>query len=162
MRGGLGGFGLPGSRSGREGESAAGPDMGAGQPAGEAGGIPPDAASAGGVPLDAGAWIRATAILGSSNRGSNSIDFRGADATAVLGGCELDLRQATIAGTHAVVDVFAFWGGIDIRVPESWSVDVQATAILGGVSDGTRQPAAPSRRLIVKGLVIMGGVEIQN
>ena len=120
------------------------------------------AGAASGVTLDAGSWIKAAAILGSSSRGSNSRDFRGGDATAVLGGCELNLRQATIAGNEAVIDVFAFWGGIDIRVPEDWSVVVHATPLLGGVSDQTRRPAVPGKQLVVKGLVVMGGVDIQN
>ena len=52
--------------------------------------------------------------------------FRGADLTAVMGGCEIDLRQASIApGTEAVIDVFAFWGGIDIKVPEDWTVVIR-------------------------------------
>lgn len=161
-RSGLGDLGFPSTGSGPGRGAGASPDWASAQPAGETGGLSSDSGDASGVSMDAGAWIKATAILSSSNRGSNSIDFRGAEATAVLGGCELDLRQATIAGSEAVVDVFAFWGGIDIRVPEGWSVDVQATAILGGVSDGTRRPAAPGKQLIVKGLVIMGGVDVQN
>jgi hypothetical protein len=112
--------------------------------------------------MDAGSWVKAAAILGSSTRGSNSNDFRGGEATAVLGGCELDLRHASIAGGEAVLDVFAFWGGIDIRVPEDWSVIVHATPLLGGVNDQTRRPAVPGKQLVVKGLVVMGGVDIQN
>jgi predicted membrane protein len=117
---------------------------------------------ASGLSMDAGSWVKAAAILGSSTRGSNSNDFRGGEATAVLGGCELDLRQATIAGTEAVLDVFAFWGGIEIRVPESWTVVLHATPLLGGVEDKTRRPAAPGKQLVVKGMVVMGGVEIKN
>ena len=47
--------------------------------------------------------------------------FRGADLIAVMGGCEIDLRQAAING-EAVIDVFCMWGGIEIRVPEDWTV----------------------------------------
>jgi hypothetical protein len=49
------------------------------------------------------------AVLGGVSRGSNSPDFRGGDLTAVLGGCEIDLRQAAIDG-EAVLDVFALCG----------------------------------------------------
>ena len=102
------------------------------------------------------------AVLGGVNRGNNSRAFRGGDLTAVMGGCEIDLRQAAIEG-EAVIDVFAMWGGIEIRVPENWSVVGRVTPILGGYEDKTRPPRdAGTQRLIVRGMVIMGGVEIKN
>jgi len=80
----------------------------------------------------------------------------------VLGGCELDLRHAAIDG-EAVIDVFAMWGGIEIKVPENWSVSGRVTPILGGYEDKTRRvPDGTNQRLLVRGLVIMGGVEIKN
>ena len=92
-----------------------------------------------------------------------SIDrFRGGDLNAFMGGVELDLRQAAIAEPPAVIDVFAMWGGIEIRVPERWSVDPRVTAILGGFEDKTRSPDDSTERLVVRGLVLMGGIEIKN
>ena len=103
------------------------------------------------------------AIMGGVARRSSSQAFQGADLTAVMGGCEIDLRQASIApGTEAVVDVFAFWGGIEIRVPEDWTVIVRAMPLMGGVEDKTRPPQAGGKRLVVSGMVIMGGVVIKN
>jgi hypothetical protein len=106
----------------------------------------------------------ALAILSGVNRGGNSPAFTGGDLTAVMGGCEIDLRQASIApGTTAVIDVFAFWGGIDIRVPEDWTVVTRVTPLLGGVEDQTRPPqGASSKRLEIRGTAIMGGVVIKN
>ena len=115
-------------------------------------------------PLDTDAHLSAIAIMSGINRGSNSPTFSGADLTAVMGGCEIDLRQASIAaGTTAIVDVFAFWGGIDIRVPEDWTVVTRVTPLLGGVEDQTRpSQAAASKRVEIRGTAIMGGVVIKN
>jgi predicted membrane protein len=111
---------------------------------------------------DSNAQLSATAVLGGMARGNNSPAFRGGDLTAVLGGCELDLRHAGIDG-EAVLDVFALWGGIEIRVPEDWTVVSRITPILGGVDDKTRPPQAASRhRLVLRGFVVMAGVEIKN
>jgi len=107
--------------------------------------------------------ISAMAVLGGVSRGNNSAAFRGGDLTAVLGGCELDLRHAAIDG-EAVIDVFAMWGGIEIRVPQDWSVESQITPILGGVDDQTRPPQAVGsrHRLVLRGFIVMAGVEIKN
>jgi predicted membrane protein len=111
---------------------------------------------------DTHATVSAVAVLAGVNRGSTSKAFRGGDITAVLGGCQIDLRQATIEG-DAVIDVFAMWGGIEIKVPENWSVTGRVTPILGGYEDKTRPVRdGTNQRLLVRGLVMMGGVEIKN
>jgi hypothetical protein len=111
---------------------------------------------------DGNTTISAVAVLGGVNRGNNSGAFRGGDLTAVMGGCEVDLRQARIDG-EAVIDVFAMWGGIDIRVPEDWTVIGRVTPLLGGFDDKTRPPqTASAHRLVVRGFVIMGGVEVKH
>ena len=106
--------------------------------------------------------VNAVAILSGVNRGSNSTSFKGGELTAFMGGCEIDLRHAEING-EAAIDVFAMWGGIEIRVPENWTVIGKVTPLMGGFEDHTRAPqAASAHRLIVRGMVIMGGVEIKN
>jgi predicted membrane protein len=111
---------------------------------------------------DSTSTLSAVAILGSVSRGNNSRTFRGADLTAVMGGCEIDLRQAAING-EAVIDIFTMWGGIDIRVPEEWTVQSRVVALLGGVEDKTRPPQGAVRHLLtLRGFAIMGGVEIKN
>lgn len=106
--------------------------------------------------------VNAIAILAGVNRGSNSSSFRGGELTAFMGGCEIDLRHAAING-EAVIDVFAMWGGIEIRVPENWTVVGRVTPIMGGFEDKTRAPqGASTHRLIIRGVVLMGGVEVKN
>jgi predicted membrane protein len=111
---------------------------------------------------DANSTLSAMAILGGVSRGNNSRAFRGADLLAIMGGCQLDLRQAAIHG-EAVIDLFAMWGGIEIRVPEDWTVVSQVVPLMGGVEDKTRPPqGATAHRLILRGFAIMGGIEIKN
>lgn len=107
-------------------------------------------------------FVDGVAVLGSNTRSSNSQDFQGGDLNAFMGGVELDLREAAIAQSPAVIDVFAMWGGVEIRVPDRWSVDPRVTALLGGFEDKTRSPDDGSERLVVRGLVLMGGIEIKN
>jgi predicted membrane protein len=111
---------------------------------------------------DAHATVNAIAILGGVEYSNNSRRFRGGNLTAIMGGCELDLRHAAIDG-DAFLDVFAMWGGIDIRVPEEWTVVSHVLPLLGGSVNKTRTvPGAVSHRLVVRGFAIMGGIEIKN
>ena len=111
---------------------------------------------------DTTATINAVAVLSGVQRQSNSSAFRGGELTAFMGGIEIDLRQAAISG-DAVMDVFAMWGGIEIRAPENWTIVNKVTPFMGGVEDKTHQPTAVSEhRLTIRGMVIMGGIEIKN
>jgi hypothetical protein len=109
-----------------------------------------------------GGYVDGWAVLGGSSRSSGSQDFRGGDLNVFMGGIELDLRQAAIAGSPAVIDVFVMWGGIEIKVPERWAVDAQVTALLGGFEDKTRPGDDAQEKLTIRGLVLMGGIEIRN
>jgi predicted membrane protein len=112
---------------------------------------------------DSNSTIGGFALLGAFKRTNDSQDFRGGEATAIMGACELDLRQASINDGDAILDLFAFWGGVEVKVPEDWTVILQGVPILGGFEDKTRPPKAESKkRLIIKGYAVMGGVEIKN
>ena len=107
--------------------------------------------------------VDAFALLGGVQRVSRSTDFRGGSVSATLGGCDIDLRQATVLeGETAVLDVLALMGGVEVRVPEDWSVETRGMAMLGGFEDKTRRPLDDRRRLVVTGLAVLGGVEVKN
>ncbi len=115
------------------------------------------------TPSDTDTTISAVAILGGVERSVGTQNFRGGELTAFMGGCEIDLRDAEIEEEEAVLNIFAFWGGIEIKVPENWIVVMQGLPIMGGFEEHTRPPKeGPKKRLLVKGFVIMGGVEIRN
>jgi predicted membrane protein len=115
------------------------------------------------VSEDVNSTIGGMAFMSGFKRNSSSQSFQGGELTAIMGGCEIDLRQASMKDGEAVIDVFAFWGGIEIKVPLDWSVAVEGTPLLGGFDDKTRPPQGGSaKRLVVKGFAIMGGVEISN
>lgn len=102
-----------------------------------------------------------TAILGGVKRRVTASPLRGGEITAVMGGCELDMRSATIDGS-AVLTVFALWGGISIKCPPDWTIVLEGTPIMGGFEEKTIIPPDTSKRLIVRGYAIMGGVEVRN
>jgi len=117
-----------------------------------------------GASADGSSRIDAFSMMGQVRRTTDSPDFRGGSANAIMGACEIDLRQATLAQEGAVLDCFALWGGIQIAVPESWSVSVEGMPIMGSFDDRRSvQPVAGStQRLVIRGLALMGAVEIRN
>lgn len=102
-----------------------------------------------------------TAILGGFERRVSAPDFRGGEITAIMGGCALDLREAGLT-LDAVINVFAIWGGITIKVPPDWTVVLNGTPVMGGFTEKTARPPDNRKRLIVTGYAIMGGVEVRN
>jgi predicted membrane protein len=89
-------------------------------------------------------------------------DFTGRRYVALLGGCEIDLTGADIAKSPAVIETYAFWGGIEIRVPEGWEIVGEVVPVMGGFEVKVRPSASTGKQLIVRGAAVMGGVEIKS
>ena len=105
-------------------------------------------------------YISEMALIGIVKRGHRPLDFRGGSVTAVIGGVELDLRKANLTST-AYLDVVAFWGGIEIKVPASWTVDARVVALMGAFENKIDSPSTPGApRLVLRGHAIMGAVVI--
>jgi predicted membrane protein len=104
----------------------------------------------------------ATAIFSGSTIKNTSSNYKGGKATAIFGGVTVDLRKATITDT-ATLHVFALCGGVDVKVPEGWTVTSKVLPIMGGVENKTDGPSgkkAPT--LFITGDVVMGGVDIKH
>ncbi len=108
--------------------------------------------------------LKEWAAFGGGNRRVTAQDFRGGEVFAVFGGFDIDLRNAVMDGDTAVVDLTAIFGGVVLRVPENWLVQLRATPVFGGYDDKSARPnPGPGvQTLIVKGCAIFGGVEIKN
>jgi hypothetical protein len=129
--------------------------------------IPPVAPAAGIAQSDVSGRVSLFAVLGEARRASNDNPLRGGEMTAIMGGCILDLRQATIPpGGRAVITVLACMAGHEIWVPASWVVISEVIPVLGASEDKRLPPLEPyapdAPRLVLKGMVLMGGVEIKN
>ncbi len=120
---------------------------------------PGDTAPAGDLPTED--TVQATAILGAYKRRMTTQAFRGGEITAIMGGCDLDLRDASFEGA-VVLHVFALMGGINLKVPADWSVEIEGVPLVGGFEDSTRHARDTGKRLLVRGYVIMGGLDIRN
>jgi predicted membrane protein len=108
-------------------------------------------------------FVRSFAFMSGIELRPVSRPFRGADLNAVMGGLKLDLTDARMEGDSAVIDVFAFWGGVEIYVPPDWTVTSKITTLMGGFIDKRRPTSVvPTKTLVVRGMIVMSGIEVKN
>jgi len=113
----------------------------------------------GGVPTSEGAF----AILGGFSRKGDWVVPKDFTAFALMGGGEIDLREARYAEPVVTIHVIAIMGGIEITVPEDVTVRVTGIGIMGGFdhgASGTGPPDGPT--IVINGLALMGGVEVRR
>lgn len=107
----------------------------------------------------------ALAVLGGATRKGEWSPPRRLNALAVMGGIELDFRDARLAPGETHVTVVALMGGVEIIVPPGLPVTVRGLGLLGAVDQeeqaaGAVSPDAP--HLKVTALACMGGIEIKT
>jgi hypothetical protein len=103
------------------------------------------------------------AILGGVDRGGTWVVPPRHSVVAVLGGVQLDLREARFSQRDVTIDVFTLMGGVDIMVGDDVEVDVSGFGIMGGFdhrASGPGLPGAPKVRVV--GLALMGGVNVRR
>jgi hypothetical protein len=118
-------------------------------------------ASAPAAPEKAG-WVVAV-MSGADRRGSWRP--RGLTrAIAVMGGIDIDLREAQIDAPEIRITALTLMGGINIIVPEGVRVEMGGFALMGGNSGprdpGPEAPGAPVVR--VSAWSLMGGVDVKR
>ena len=116
---------------------------------------------------DSDTSMTAVAVFGGCERQYSGQHFQAGKVTSIFGGVELDFRDAEI-DDEAVLEISCVFGGVEIRVPETWQVHSRSLPMFGGFEDKTRQtkgadPTAAKRKtLIITGVIVFGGVEIRN
>jgi hypothetical protein len=84
----------------------------------------------------------------------------------VMGGAELDLRQARFAAQEVVITINAFMGGASVIVGRTTRVQMEGTGIMGGYSgpsglvEADLDESSPLVR--IKGVAIWGGVSVER
>ena len=103
------------------------------------------------------------AILSGARRAGRWVVPPSYVAVAVMGGVELDLREAQFSQPEVTIHAYTVMGGIEITVPEDVDVDVSGVAFMGGFDHNASGPGVPGApRLRVLGFALMGGVEVRR
>ena len=105
-------------------------------------------------------WL--VAIMGGSHRRGRFRAVGSINAVAIMGGDEIDLREAEIEGGELTLNLVAVMGGANIYVPDSVEVEVGGFSFMGGHEEiGSERPPRPGAPVIrIRAYNLMGGTSI--
>ncbi len=102
------------------------------------------------------------AVLGGSDHKGRYRLSGSVNSISVMGGDNIDLRDAEIDGDEVTINAVAIMGGSEIFVPDSVEVEVNGFSLMGGDeqrgSNRKPRPGAPVIR--IRTFNLMGGAEI--
>jgi hypothetical protein len=103
-------------------------------------------------------------ILGSGDRRGRWRVAERVTVVNVLGGADLDLREATLAAPEIHIRVISVCGGSDIVVPEGVHVELSSFAFLGGDQLKLEGPEPPPGAPVVhvRTVSILGGTDVKT
>lgn len=105
----------------------------------------------------------AVAILGCFLRKGDWVVPKDFNVFCLLGGGEIDLREARFSEPEVSIHVVAIMGGCEITVPEDATVRVTGIGIMGGFDHaltGTGPPGGPV--ITINGVALMGGIDVKR
>ena len=103
------------------------------------------------------------AVMGGAERKGRWRPARRTNVVTVMGGAELDLREAELAD-EVVITAVTVMGGIGIVVPEGVSVELGGFALMGGNgAPRDKVPPLPDAPVVrVRAFSLMGGVSVER
>jgi hypothetical protein len=117
------------------------------------------------LPVPRASRKRVIAIMGGVERKGRWVVPQHVRVTAIMGGIDLDFREALLSPGVTEVHIIAVMGGIEITVPPHVAVQCEGVAIMGGFEEVHRAPAVPDPdrpTLLITGFAMMGGVNIKT
>ena len=111
-----------------------------------------------------GGEVDAFNIFSSNRENVISGDFRGGQATTVMGSSHVDLRDSAVEDRPATLEVTVVMGEARLRVPRGWNIRFDNTTVMGETKDdrGGSDSHDGTPDLIVTGQVVMGSLKIED
>jgi hypothetical protein len=103
------------------------------------------------------------AIMSGFTRKGDWVVPRQFTGIALMGGAEIDMRDARFEQQTVTLHLLAIMGGFEVTVPDDAHVRVTGVPIMGGfdhAASGGGEPGGPT--IIIDGLALMGGVEVKR
>jgi hypothetical protein len=107
---------------------------------------------------------RIIAVLGGASRKGAWHPEPVITVVTVLGGAELDFREAVLPGKEITLRAVSILGGVQVTVPPEMRLIDNGVAILGGRDiSGTGESLTPDSPVLrIEGICLLGGVEVRR
>jgi len=109
-------------------------------------------------------YIDVTSVFSGIKKMIVSKNFQGGDIMNFMGGTEINLTQADIAG-RINIDSTNIFGGTKLIIPPTWDVHSDVTSIFGGVEDKRKfvgENIDRTKVIYLDGTCLFGGIEIRS
>jgi Domain of unknown function (DUF1707)/Cell wall-active antibiotics response 4TMS YvqF len=105
-------------------------------------------------------WL--IAIMGGGHRRGRFRAVGSINSLAIMGGDEIDLREAEMEGGELTLNLFSIMGGSNVYVPDTIEVELGGFSIMGGneVRGNQRSPRPGAPLVRIRGFALMGGATI--
>jgi hypothetical protein len=105
-------------------------------------------------------WV--VAVMGGATRKGRFRLATETNVVTVMGGADIDLRQAELQGPEMTISIYSVMGGANVIVPEGVHVELGGLAIMGGKDHRPgNEPVPPGAPVVrVRAYTLMGGVSV--
>ena len=82
-----------------------------------------------------------------------------------MGANKIILTDSDMEKDTLTLDIFAFWGSIELYIPKNWKLNVKCVPIMGYIGHkiiSEESSIVKNKTLILKGTVIMAAIEIKS
>ena len=102
--------------------------------------------------------LNITCLFGETDQRVTNRDFSGGEVTTI------DLFDALPSDGEATINVTVVFGGVTLRVPGNWTIDLQTTNLSGGVEDKHSRPPpdAAGGRIVLTGVCLFGHISLES
>jgi Domain of unknown function (DUF1707) len=105
----------------------------------------------------------AVAVMSGARRAGQWVVPPTFTAFALMGGVELDLRQARFSEREVTIHAYTIMGGVSIVTGEDVELDVSGFGFMGGFDHAATGPGLPGApKIKVVGFALMGGVDVRR
>ena len=89
--------------------------------------------------------------------------FKGGTIDVTFGGIKLDLRRTSLAEGKTFLYINAVIGGVEMRAPDTWDIEIQNKSTIGGVTDSRLKhlDRDHTRKLVIISKCTLSGIEIK-